>query len=281
MNEQSLSFGPGGTLFGILCLPDVVDARQPAVLIPNNGLDHHVGPGRMHVELARALAACGQVSLRLDLPGFGDSDELPIGGGIRAPALRAAMDALDARGLASGYVVTGFGSGAEVARAAAAADSRVVAAMLYDGASLRTPRYWLNRLLQRLGGTVPSAATPRVQPRVDLTPAAGDALHDMLPDEILLHTPPARELLLADFAEIVRRDIPLMCVFSGQLEADYNYDTQLLDAIPILRDYAKLRLHHLPQADHRFGRRATREQVIGLIAQWLSVRSELEDRALA
>lgn len=279
MNEQALSFGPGGTLFGILSLPATSDARQPAVLIPNTGLDHHAGPGRMHVELARALAACGHASLRLDLPGLGDSDELPIGGSIRTPALRAAMDALDARGIASGYVVAGFGSGAEHARAAAAADPRVVAAMLYDGASLRTPRYWLNRLLLRLSGAVPSGAASRVPPRVDLTPAAGDALHDMLPDEILLHAPPSRELLVADFAEILRRELPLMCVFSGQLEADYNYDTQLLDAIPILRDYAKLRLHHLPEADHRFGRRATREQVIGLIVQWLAGLSDLEDRA--
>lgn len=281
MNEQALSFGPGGTLFGILSLPPDRDSRQPAVLIPNTGLDHRAGPGRMHVELARALAACGHASLRLDLPGFGDSDELPIGGGIRAPALRAAMDALDARGLASGYVVAGFGSGAEHARAAAAADPRVVGALLYDGASLRTPRYWLNRLMLRVSGAVPSGATPRVPPRIDLTPAAGDALHDMLPDEILLHAAPARELLLADFTELVRRAVPLMCVFSGQLEAEYNYDTQLLDAVPILRDYARLRLHHLPEADHRFGRRATREQVIGLVVQWLAALPEFEDRAPA
>lgn len=276
MNEQALRFGPGGTLFGILSLPAAREPRLPALLIPNNGLDHHTGPGRLHVELARALAAQGHAVLRFDLPGLGDSDELPIGSGIRAPALRAAMDALDAHGLASAYVVAGFGSGAEDARAAAAADVRVIAAILYDGASLRTPRYWLNRLLQRLRGAVPSGAQPRLPARHDLTPAAGDALHDVLPDEITIHPEPAREQLLEDYGELVRRRVALLCAFSGQIEADYNYATQLLDAVPILRDYPRLRLHHLPAADHRFGRRATREQVIGLIRQWLATLGDAE-----
>ncbi len=50
-------------------------AGTPAhgVVLLNCGATSHVGPNRMHVELARQWAARGHVVLRLDLPGLGDS----------------------------------------------------------------------------------------------------------------------------------------------------------------------------------------------------------------
>src|SRR6185503_8792569 len=58
--------------FGILCEP-VNAARGPVVLLSNAGATHHVGPNRLYVMAARALAAAGLRSLRLDLPGLGDN----------------------------------------------------------------------------------------------------------------------------------------------------------------------------------------------------------------
>ena len=49
----------------------------PTVVLLNAGIVHRVGPNRMHVLLARALAAAGISSLRFDMSGIGDSPSRP------------------------------------------------------------------------------------------------------------------------------------------------------------------------------------------------------------
>jgi pimeloyl-ACP methyl ester carboxylesterase len=44
-----------------------------AVLLLNSGANHHIGPGRLYVNVARQLAACGDLVVRLDLSGIGES----------------------------------------------------------------------------------------------------------------------------------------------------------------------------------------------------------------
>lgn len=72
--EDMVRFGPNGQLAGVLCEPERPLFRAPpAVLITNAGGIHHVGWGRMGVDQARALAAAGIASLRMDFSGIGDS----------------------------------------------------------------------------------------------------------------------------------------------------------------------------------------------------------------
>ncbi|WP_342052493.1 MULTISPECIES: serine aminopeptidase domain-containing protein [unclassified Cupriavidus] len=71
MVEQPVRLG-NGRLFGILCTPE----RAPAdlvVIFPNTGGNHHVGDGRIFVELSRRLAREGVAALRLDVSLLGDS----------------------------------------------------------------------------------------------------------------------------------------------------------------------------------------------------------------
>ncbi|MGH2929648.1 MAG: alpha/beta fold hydrolase, partial [Solirubrobacteraceae bacterium] len=49
----------------------------PTVVLLNAGLIHKVGPGRVFVELGRNLACAGMRTVRLDLPGIGDSEPRP------------------------------------------------------------------------------------------------------------------------------------------------------------------------------------------------------------
>jgi pimeloyl-ACP methyl ester carboxylesterase len=65
------------SIFGILTEPPTIDRAKPAVIFLNMGTDHHIGPRRMHVHLARHLATQGFASLRLDMPGVGDSPAPP------------------------------------------------------------------------------------------------------------------------------------------------------------------------------------------------------------
>ncbi len=64
----------GTQLMGVLCESEDLRAdMRTAVILPNSGSVHHVGPNRLHVELARELARSGIASFRFDLRNLGDS----------------------------------------------------------------------------------------------------------------------------------------------------------------------------------------------------------------
>ena len=70
--ESAVSFAEG-RLNGILVEP-AAQTSNPAVVLLNTGADHHVGPHRMFVPLAREWAKLGFPVLRFDLAGIGDSE---------------------------------------------------------------------------------------------------------------------------------------------------------------------------------------------------------------
>jgi alpha-beta hydrolase superfamily lysophospholipase len=74
LSERPVRFGPGGMMFGIVTEPSGGERRRRAVVLVNNGADHHIGTTRMHVSLARRWARRGCVVLRMDLAGLGDSN---------------------------------------------------------------------------------------------------------------------------------------------------------------------------------------------------------------
>jgi alpha-beta hydrolase superfamily lysophospholipase len=65
--------GDRRALVGVLTVPDAGTPATETVLLANSGSVHHVGPNRLYVELARALANAGVACLRLDLRNLGDS----------------------------------------------------------------------------------------------------------------------------------------------------------------------------------------------------------------
>lgn len=150
----------GGRLFGVLTEP--VDGPTPALcaVLLNSGAIRHVGQNRMWVESARRWAARGVPTLRLDVEGIGDAD----GDGERyadvtqfyRPALgdqvRAALDALERRGLPGRFVVAGLCAGAYWAFEGARSDPRVLAAfMVNTGALVWDPALVIERDARRMG----------------------------------------------------------------------------------------------------------------------------------
>lgn len=131
--EEGVTFGPAGRLAGVLCRPREGDGR--VIVLTNSGGVPHIGWARMTVTFARALAAEGIASLRLDFTGLGDSRAeteapTPFYYDTATPAdIRAAVDFLVARGLGP-VTVAGNCSGAHHAFHAALGDPRIQALVL-------------------------------------------------------------------------------------------------------------------------------------------------------
>ena len=100
MNETVCQFGPDQGLTGILTQPSdsvrVTDA--PVALIFNAGIVHNIGPFRLHVDIARMLAAAGFSSLRIDVSGLGDSKTRTGKFVGKNRAIQDAVDAMDYSG---------------------------------------------------------------------------------------------------------------------------------------------------------------------------------------
>ena len=80
VRETSMAVGQRG-IRGILTEPvdnasaeQVTSRPRPWVVLMNTATEHHIGPGRLWVELARDWAALGCRVLRIDQVGVGDSD---------------------------------------------------------------------------------------------------------------------------------------------------------------------------------------------------------------
>jgi pimeloyl-ACP methyl ester carboxylesterase len=96
---------------------------------------HRVGPSRLYVNLARALASIGCVATRFDHSGIGDSatrrDDAPFEVSSIQEA-RAAMDAIqESRGI-DWFVLIGLCSGAVTAFDAAGVDDRVAGVVMIN-----------------------------------------------------------------------------------------------------------------------------------------------------
>ncbi|MDA8290442.1 MAG: alpha/beta hydrolase [Actinomycetota bacterium] len=77
VRERAVRIGPS-RMFGVLTEPSASRGDSGLrVLFVNTGLDRHIGPSRLWVDLARRWAADGSVVLRVDVSGTGDSPARP------------------------------------------------------------------------------------------------------------------------------------------------------------------------------------------------------------
>jgi pimeloyl-ACP methyl ester carboxylesterase len=127
--EERIIFGTNDRLAGVLCRP-AAGRMAATVLFLNTGGNAHFGWGRMSVEHARALAARGIASLRMDIAGVGDAALLegsPRAALYRAESiadLREALDFVEKHGLTD-VTVVGHCSGAWLALNGGLDDPRI------------------------------------------------------------------------------------------------------------------------------------------------------------
>lgn len=134
--EHPLRFGPGDSLFGLLCRPTSRLRPDEVVIIGNTGGDPHQGFGDFAVVLARHLATAGVACFRMDYAGLGDSQtheerRTHCYETNRFPDIRAALDALTRLGYRR-FALHGLCSGAFHAFHAALGEPRVERLLLVN-----------------------------------------------------------------------------------------------------------------------------------------------------
>ncbi len=277
VREKALKFGSEAPLVGVMSEPpkEVAPIDDPAVVLLNSGLLHRVGAARMHVRIARRLAADGYRVLRFDFSGIGDSDARRDGLTFGESAERevvSAMDHLQQTKGSSKFVLMGLCSGADIGFLTAQQDQRVVGLVQLDPFVYRTTGYYLRHYLRRASSlkawkTFATERLKRVLPQNATELAMEDAELEVSP---YLRDFPPRAEVARSLSRLVSRGVQLLHLFSGGQSWAYNYRSQYLDMFRDVDFGELLEIEYLPEADHIFSQLPAQDFVVERSAAWLA-----------
>ena len=279
MNETVCQFGPDNGLTGILAEPheSVRVADAPVALILNAGIVHNIGPFRLHVDIARMLAAAGFSSLRIDVSGLGDSETRT---GKFVGNNRAKQDAVDAMNYLAEhndnnrFVVVGLCSGAFNAHQVAISDPRVVGTALFDGIVFRTlgfyfrhyarmarPRFWRNAIKRRMIGE----------------PAAYEAAGESLGESEFFELDNTRDEVAEEISGLVDRGVRMLFMYTDGYD-DIASASQF-KAMFGIKPNDQVQVEYFNQAEHTFRLKHNRNAACERLTDWY--RGQFADVAVA
>jgi hypothetical protein len=276
LTERVVSFAANGRLTGILSEPTPQRARPgaPAALMCNVGINHHIGPYRVFVDLARALAERGFPSLRFDFSGRGDSEIRRDGAGEIERALddlREGMGLLEKRGVAARFVPIGFCSSVDSAHQLTLRDERVAGAVFVEGYMYRTrafyARYPLRFVNRARWRRVVAKHLPEVLRDVRPLRHLGRIEVELDDDDVVyLREYPSREQFAREIDAVARRGAPMLFVYVGG-DSNINHARQLGDLVGRGHEDG-FEIAYYPEADHVFFRVDERRVLIERIGDW-------------
>ena len=269
MTETPLQFGPQSTLIGILTQPAREGAPPVAFLTFNAGVISRIGPHRMNVKLARALARAGQTTLRFDLAGQGDSKRALTDGDFRAQAvqdIRSAMGCLEQAHGIRRFALIGVCSGAVNAFAAALADPRVAGVLLFDGHWYRSRWTMAVRHWKRFRATSWASTSAALLRRL-VGRSVGPAAAPLFDGEAEPANPPRDDFARSVQALVDRRVVTLF-MYSGSVLDYYSYANQFRDVFGREAFFDKVRCEFRPDIDHTFVSLDVQRRMIDSVCAW-------------
>jgi|GEM_PF-154105 len=259
-------------------------AQPPTVIFLNAGVIHRVGPHRLHVTLARELAAGGSTAIRVDLSGIGDSRPLSGDLSFRQRSVsdaRATMDEATAAGAAPRFVLFGLCSGADNAVATALADDRVVGVVLVDPFTYPTLPSVARKvavMVRRLGGPrrvvlwgagiVARRARGQMEAikrRVKQGGRPAEAEEE--PAQNGREVPP-KDVFGAQLGALERRGVKILALYSGTHGDRYNHPDQVFEMFPHLR--GKIERQYYPDVNHTFTELAAQRRLRATVTDWVN-----------
>lgn len=274
MTETPVAFGPACALFGVLTLPYTVARPRHAFLMFNAGVLSHIGPHRMNVKLARALAGAGEVAMRFDLSGHGDSGRVETGKSSVEQAvqdIRCAMDFLEKEQGIETFSLIGVCSGAVNAYAAALADSRVVGLLMFDGYWYRTRWTTPVRDWKRFRSVSwAQGSTALVRRAAQWLRPQTQPVRQSIYDDGSNPTNPPREDFVSAIQKLVIRHTSVFIIYSGSVIDYYSYRRQFRDAFGKEMQFDQVQCAFRPEIDHTFLTQNSQQEMIQLVLGWAS-----------
>ena len=251
-NEEVLQLGPQQHLMAVWTAPNgQVDPALVAIFI-NAGVIHRIGPHRMHVKLARELAANGIGCLRLDLSGIGDSRAPLDAADFRTQAvrdIRLVLDAVQDRTGCESFCLVGLCSGAAHAQAAALADHRVKGIFLIDGYMYPTWRGRLHFLRRMLAAYGPQQTVARLVRNLSarvLSLGRAEPGPSAAPPE----TQRTAKAFATDMQSLVARGVDVCLLFTGSVLEVFAHRDHLRHGFGRFAWVEKVRCLFEPDVDH-------------------------------
>ncbi len=274
--ERAVLLGPRQSLAGIVTRPTAAASAigAPAVVILNTGIIHRVGPHRLFVLLARALAQTGLTVLRFDFSGIGDSDPRADG---RAPLdscmadIRDALDWLDQDCNPSRVILVGLCSGADHAVLYGHTDPRVAGLVLMDPTIPATAMFYMQYIGQRMVRLRNWISVIRGRSnllRVLVAHAAASIWPRMQAQKLTLQNMRNHADLELIYQRSVASGLQILAVLTAE-SIRQTYREQIIDAFPNVAFGDQLTLDLIPGSDHLFSTDAHRRHLIDLVAGWL------------
>ena len=226
--EDAAVFGPEANLVGVHCSTQMSDADDRfAALMITPGMLPSSGPYRLHVKLARRLAAIGISSLRFDLSGIGESLAVgTVGSSLdrAASEISSAIDFLHETQGIERVALFGLCSGADDALYAAQKDNRITGVFSVDGLGYRTPRYRWHRITRNY---LPKLASKRAWTnRVRRLLGKIEAVPDTLRTGSDIREFPDRITAAQQLTELVHRGVTMHFHYTGGVTDYYNHAEQ-------------------------------------------------------
>jgi pimeloyl-ACP methyl ester carboxylesterase len=257
--------GENRALFGI-CTEAVTSGVIGAVVL-NAGFLHHVGPYRLHVDIARSLAAVGCPTLRLDQSGKGESP--PRLGLSSQQSLKQdivdATEELRRRGVDK-VILIGLCSGADDAIEAAVQCEDVVGLVLLDAYAPRTFMYFVHHYWTRLSRP---GGVHRALQRMRKVFTRSGAPVVALADPIEIRDWDNDQAMIERYRQLLGRGSTILAVFTGGVTEYYSFSGQLVSALGGKSKCGALEEVYYPAAEHTFTVAAHREQLVSQITQWV------------
>lgn len=278
MSERALLFGPECSLLGILTGGGARSAQAPAVgvIVLNAGFLHRIGPNRLHVKIARHLAALGLTVLRFDLSGIGDSAARRDGLGYAESTeaeTRAAMDLLERECGLRQFVLMGICSGADSILRLVRRDPRIVGIVPIESLTFETRGYTLDYLWRR--ALLPRTWGKLLRGRIDLaskiarvfwTPRR--ALATPGEEQALWTLPPARDVLQA-IDELAARGGRACLIYSTNEPGYFHYRRRLRRPLRPLVDSGHVEVRLIDATDHLFTPLSRQAWLLDQLGAWL------------
>ena len=278
--ESTHCFGQFENMLGVYCEPTQGNSNSTAVIMLTPGMLHHVGPMRLHVQLARQLAEQGVASLRFDLSGIGESLAVASQGTSLERARREvgeAMGWLKSRFGFEQFVLFGLCSGADDALATAVHDERVVGVAMIDGCAYRTSRFYRHVLLRKY---LPKLLSIRKLQTKLISLLRSRTTANSMPSGVDIREYPEQQIAEQQLRALQARGVRMQFLYTGGAIDNYSYREQFFDMFPTLvqRELAsckatrdsQISVEYLPEADHLVMLQSDRVLLLNKLVSWIA-----------